>query len=111
MARSQVVLRLRYRKGDCPTCDITVEYHKFVKPYTRVAERLAQYIADACRLMPLTQVAAHVHLSHHFGYVVLSDLQLLCIDEISLKKHYHYLTVLANYETGTIVAAMVDWIA
>jgi hypothetical protein len=33
MSGSQVVLRLRYRKGYCPTCGITVEYHEFIEPY------------------------------------------------------------------------------
>lgn len=121
MAGSQVVLRLRYRKGDCPTCGITVEYHEFVEPYARVTSRFARYVASLCQMLPLTQVATHVHLSwdqvyridrahlhRDFGHFVPSDLRLLCLDEISLKKHHHYLTVLANYETGAVVAAVED---
>jgi len=69
--------------------------------------------------MPLTQVAAQVHLSwdqvvridrlqlaQRFGEYTPTNLRLLCLDEISLKKHQHYLTLFANYETGEVIGAV-----
>ena len=33
-------------------------------------------------------------------------LKILCVDEISIRKHHHYLTIIANYLTGQVIGVV-----
>jgi len=116
MADSIVFLELRYRKVRCPNCGIHVEYHDFVEPYSHFTKRFIRYIFELCNLMTITDVAKHLHLS--WDQVKRIDklelkklhknpnykgLRVLCVDEISHRKHHNYLTIIANYLTGEVL--------
>lgn len=116
MIESIVILILHYRKVRCPDCGIRVEYHDFVAPYARYTHRLAQYVFQLCQYMTVTDVAALLHLSWHQVKEIdkselkkrhsnpdLSNLKILSVDEISIRKHHHYLTIICNFETGQVV--------
>ncbi len=116
MADSIVFLELKYRKVSCPSCGIHVEHHDFVEPYSHFTKRFTRYIFELCNLMTVTDVAKHLHLSwdqvkridkselkklhENPNYKVL---RILCVDEISQRKHHDYLTIIANYLTGEVL--------
>lgn len=121
MGQSIVILQLTYRKVRCSRCGIRVEHHDFVKPYARITNRFSQFIYDLCQLMTLTDVAELLKLSwdqvknidkselkKHYDNINTKELTILCVDEISVKKHHHYLTIIANYQTGQVLAVMKD---
>lgn len=116
MIESIVILILHYRKVRCPDCGIRVEYHDFVAPYARYTHRLAQFVFQLCQHMTVTDVATLLHLSWHQVKEIdkselrkrhakpdISNLRILSVDEISIRKHHHYLTIICNFETGQVV--------
>jgi len=117
MIESIVTLILHYRKVRCPDCGIRVEYHDFVAPYARYTHRLAQYVFELCKYMTVTDVASLLHLSWHqvkeidkselrkrYSNPDYSNVRILSVDEISIRKHHHYLTIICNFETGEVIA-------
>jgi transposase len=105
-----------YRTVKCPQCGDVVEDMGIMNPYKRVTRRLATYIIELCRLMSIKEVANHLDLDWktvkeiHKGHLVekfanedIGNPRLLAVDEISLKKRHHYLTVIINWETGKVL--------
>jgi len=116
MINSIVLIILRYRKVRCPDCGIRVEHHDFVDPYARYTHRLAQFVFQLCEHMTLKAVAELLHLSWYQVKVIdkselrkryrnrnFEGVTILSIDEISLRKHHKYLTVISNFETGEVI--------
>jgi transposase len=110
LCEARVLLNVEYRKIECPTCDcIRVEHHDFVAPYARVTHRLARYIYELCKHMPIRAVAEHVGLDwktvkeKDFGQTRYEGLRILAIDEISIRRGHTYMTVILNYESGAVV--------
>lgn len=48
------------------------------------------------------------HLQAHYENVPINMLRILSVDEIAIKKRHHYMTVILNYETGTILCMNKD---
>ena len=117
LCEARVLLNVEYRKIECPKCDcIRVEHHDFVAPYAPVTHRLARYIYDLCKHMPIRAVAEHValdwktvkeidkhFLEKEFGQTRYEGLRILAIDEISIRRGHTYMTVILNYESGAVV--------
>jgi len=121
MSGSQVLIYYTFRTVLCEKCGFKVEYHDFVEPYARVTNRFAVYIHELCQHMTITDVAAHCKISWHqvrridkieltkkYSKVSMDDLKIVCIDEISIKKHHNYLTIIANYLTGQVIGVVKD---
>lgn len=121
LATSQVVIKLHYRKVFCDRCGIRVEHHDFVEPYSHITKRLEQYVFMLCQLMPLTDVCRLTRLNWHqvkaidkkgltqrFSHRTFSGLKLLCVDELAVRKGHHYLTIVANHETGAVLYVAED---
>jgi len=121
LSTSKVVIKLHYRKVFCDHCGIRVEHHDFVDPYNHITKRLEQYVFMLCQLMPLTDVCRltqlHWHqvkaidkkgLSQRFSHRNFSGLKLLCVDELAVRKGHHYLTIVANHETGEVLYVAED---
>lgn len=120
MSQSMVVIiNLRYRKVRCPDCGIRVEEHDFVAPYARHTHRLGQYIFELCKHMTVQDVADLLHLSWHqvkeidkselrsrYPKCDFQHLKILSIDEISIRKHHKYLTIVCNFQTGEVIAVL-----
>jgi transposase len=119
MIESVVILLVHYRKVRCPECGIRVEYHDFVAPYARYTHRLARLVFQLCQYMTVTDVAEVLHLSWHqvkeidkselgkrFSNPDYSNLRILSVDEISLRKHHNYLTIVCNFETGQVIGVV-----
>ena len=116
MSGSKVLIYYTYRKVLCSDCHFKVEHHDFVEPYSRVTTRFARYIYDLCQKMTITDVAEHtglswdqvrridkIQLKKRFSNLSLKKVTILCIDEISIKKRHHYLTIIADYHTGHVL--------
>ncbi|RMH34738.1 MAG: ISL3 family transposase [Gammaproteobacteria bacterium] len=121
MGESMTLLQLQYRKVRCPRCGIRVEHHEFVAPYARVTHRLARLIFELCQHMTVEEVAQHYRLSwdqvkqidktllqQHHEKRPLEEVNILGIDEISVRKHHHYLTIITNYDTGEVIGVIQD---
>ena len=120
MIESLVIILLRYRKVRCPDCKgIRVEHHDIVAPYARYTHRLARFIFKLCEHMTLKDVAELLHMSWHqvkeidkselrkrYQEVDFKDVKILAIDEISIRKHHKYLTIICNFQTGEVIGVV-----
>ena len=116
LAGLQVTLDVNFRKVRCPRCGIRVEELGFVAPGVRVTKRLAHYVAQLCRVLPIKGVAEHLgldwktvkaidkaYLEENFGRTDCHGVSILAIDEISVHKGHRYMTVVLDYETGRVL--------
>jgi len=117
MATARVMLRLSYRKVYCPACDaVLVEELEPVEPWQRITRRLGRLIHDLCKVMTVSDVAAHLgvdwktvknidkkFLQDEHGQTDYEGLRILAIDEIAVRKGHKYMTVLIDHETGRVV--------
>lgn len=115
MCGSKVTIYFTSRKVQCKQCGIRVEHFDFVEPYAHVTNRYALEVHDLCQKMTITDAAKYSKLSWHqvrridkkelskkYSNIPTTDLKIMCIDEISIKKHHNYLTIFANYSTGQV---------
>jgi len=113
VAITMIALTYHYRKLRCTSCVIRVESQDFVDPNLRVTRRLAQYIADLCRMMTVKEVANHLGLDwttvieidkqalkRQFEAINSQAIRILAIDEISIRRGHRYLTVVMEYLSG-----------
>lgn len=117
MASARVQLRLSYRKVYCPACRaVVVEELEPLVPWQRVTRRLAACIHQLCAVMTVQDVAAHfglnwktvkdidkAFLQERYAPAELGELRVLAVDEFSLRKGRHYVTVVIDYETGRVL--------
>lgn len=117
LGEHRVCLELQQRRLRCERCQGTrSEAHEFVEISARVTKRMAQYIAELCRILSVQEVAKHLGLDwklvkrcdqealeREFPGTDTRDLRLLAVDEIAVKKGHQYLTVVLDYETGRVV--------
>jgi transposase len=105
-----------YRTVKCQFCGNVVEDLGLMDPCKRITRRLATYILDLCQYMTITEVAQHLgldwkmvkeihkeHLKEKFAHEDIGHPRLLAVDEISLKKRHHYLTLVINWEVGRVL--------
>lgn len=114
---ARVKLVVEYRYLACSTCRcVSCEDLELFEPYQRVTKRLARYIHELCKQMTVREVAVHLaldwktvkevdkrFLEERHGETDYEQLRILAIDEISVKKHHRYLTVVLDYESGRVV--------
>lgn len=117
MGAAKVWVNCKYRKIHCPQCQgVRVENLDFFHPYQRVTNRLARYVHELCKLLPVTQVSEHlgldwktvknidkVFLEEEFGATNYDNLRILAVDEIAIQKGHKYMTVVLDYENGRVV--------
>jgi transposase len=117
MAGKQVWLQVGYRKIWCPTCGkARVEELDFCDASKRLTRRMARYVYDLCKVMTVSDVAKHLDLDPktvkaidksfleaEHGHMDMKDVCILAIDEIAVKKGYHYMTVVLDYVTGRVI--------
>ena len=117
LAEHDVLLEVTQRRFWCRSCGRTrTEALDFLAPFARVTKRLARYIAQLCRVLPVAAVARHLGLDWklvkrcdqevleaEFGATDGHGLRLLAVDEIAIKKGHHYMSVVLDYETGRVV--------
>ena len=113
---AKTFVRVTYRIVSCCRCGKVGEDLGLMDPYMRVTRRMANYIIELCKLMSIREVAEHLgldwktvkeihkrYLKERFDQEQIGNPKLLAIDEISLKKRHHYLTVIIDWETGRVL--------
>ena len=114
---AKVSIECSYRKVFCEKCGSTiVENMEFFEPYRRVTRRLAKFIHDLCKILTVQDVARHLNLDwktvkdidktfleEEFGETDYTDLTVLAVDEISIRRGHSYMTVVLDYLTGRVV--------
>jgi transposase len=117
LAIAEVWLDCHYRKLYCPVCRrISVEDLELFDPYIRVTRRLAYYVYQLCQVMTVTEVANHLNLDwktvkaidkkfleQRYSQPDLDGLQVLAVDEISVRRGHKYLTVVLDHLSGRVL--------
>lgn len=113
-----VKLELRYdlRRVDCADCGVTAELVPWAEPgskFTWEFEQEAAYLAQRCdktsvsHLMRIAWETVGTIIERVVKRTQVGDpldgLLQIGVDEISYRKHHHYLTVVVNHVTGKII--------
>lgn len=114
----RVVLRYGMRRVDCSGCGVTTElvpWAEPMSPFTRMFEELVAYFAQRTdkTTVSRTMGIAWRSVGHIIQRVVarlgpkneLDGLTHIGIDELSVRKHHQYITVVTDHLTGNIVWA------
>lgn len=110
-------IELSYRKVFCRDCGcVVVEDLGVVVPWRRVTRRYARYIHELCMMMTVSDVSRHLgldwktvkeidkaFLEEEYGKTDYSNLRLLAVDEISIRRGHNYMTVVLDYDSGRVV--------
>ncbi len=113
----EVWLDANYRKIYCPNCGtVRVEKQDYTGLYMRMTKRYERYIFDLCKKLTIAEVAEDNgldwktvkeidkrYLEKEYPETDYSDLRVLAIDEICLRKGRRYVTVIINFETGRVI--------
>lgn len=118
VADTEVWLQVQYRKVWCQDCGkARVEHLGFADASQRVTRRLARYVYELRKVLTIAEVAHQVNLDpktvkaidmhfleQEFGVTDYTDLMVLAVDEIALKKgQLGYMTVVLDYLSGRVV--------
>jgi len=112
-----VIIFLGIQRVFCFSCwglrQVKVDFADYRRSYTKGFER---YVLDLLLHMTILDVARHLgvswdvikdiqkrHLKRHFSRPKLKSLRFLAIDEISIGKGQHYLTVVLDLKSGRVV--------
>lgn len=101
---------------DCPECGVVTERLDWVSPRVDYTRRLATVVAVSCReTRSLASIAKqfglHVHTVKQMDKAALEEElpdpseaapRLLGVDEVAIKKHHHYATVVEDLEKKTV---------
>jgi transposase len=110
-------LSVKYRKIRCEYCQgVRVEELSFCDPAKRITHRMARYVYELCKVLPIADVAKQVgldpktireidyrHLEQEYGRTDYAGLRVLAVDEIAIRKGHRYMTVVLDYLTGRVV--------
>ena len=109
-----VQLRFTVCQGRCSRCGhIETVCPPGLAPKSQATERLKQHVSYLCRYMPCNKIPEFISISHHTARrwdkevlmktlpaPDLDNIRALLIDEKSIGKGHHYLTVVLNADTG-----------
>jgi transposase len=115
-AGMRVELRYRIRRVDCPCCGVQTELVPWAEPgssFSRDFEDVVALLAQKtdkttiCELMGIAwetvgNIARRV-LERRGPSDLLDDLTRIGMDEISYKRHHHYLTIVTDHERRRVV--------
>jgi transposase len=113
---AKTILVVHRRRVACPDCGPRLEALAWLDPYARVTRRLADSVARLCSVLPIKHVAEHFCLGWHQvkeidkhalrGRLLPIDLRgvdVIAMDEFSLRKGYKYATVIACARTRRVL--------
>jgi len=117
-AGMQVVLRYRIRRVRCDRCGVTTELVPWAEPggwFTRDFEDTVALLAQRTDKTTITElmgiswqtvgsIVARV-VERRGPTDLLDDVSQLGIDEVSYKRHHHYLTVVTDHVRGRVIWA------
>ena len=113
----KVYIKITFRKIRCEHCGkIRMENLGLITPYKRITKRFADYVILLSKKNNIKWISSNFDLDWktvkkiHKDYLLekykepdYSELKILAVDEISLKKGHKYLTNVYNYETGEVI--------
>jgi transposase len=95
---------------------VRAEQLSFCGAGKRVTHRLARYIFELCKMLTVQEVSEHLAIDKKtvkaidlagleaaHGQTDYSNLRILAIDEIAVKKGHRYMTVVLDYLSGRVV--------
>ncbi len=104
-----VELRILRVRVECPTCGPKLERLDWLPAYARVTQRLAESVAQLCKVMTLRHVARYfgldwktvkaidrVGLLRELGPLDLAGLEVIALDEFAIHKGHRYATVVVE---------------
>lgn len=118
VGRSKVFARVKMRRFYCKTCG-KIRYENIIcaDPKKHYSHTLEKFVMDLCAHMTIRDVAEYTGL--HWATVKeidkkrlrrrvprekdLRKIKFLGVDEVSVKRGHHYLTVVVNLETGRVL--------
>ena len=117
VAAMSTFLDVEYRKVRCLKCiGVRAEQLSFCGAGKRVTHRLARYIFELCKMLTVQEVSEHLAIDKKtvkaidlagleaaHGQTDYSNLRILAIDEIAVKKGHVYMTVVLDYLSGRVV--------
>jgi transposase len=108
-----LVHRCRVR---CPACGPKLERLAWLAKYARLTQRLADSVGRLCAVLPIKHVADHfglhwdavkaidkAYLGKRLGPVDLSDVEVIALDEFSIRKRHRYATVIVDPRTKRVL--------
>jgi transposase len=112
-------LRYAIWRVRCPHCGVRTEQVSWARPGSRFTEPFEQEVAWLAQRTDLSAVAAYFRLSWRGVRSIvhrvvercwnadrcLDGLRVIGIDEISYRRHHHYLTVVVDHLSGRVVWA------
>lgn len=100
----------------CPRCGPKLEQLEWLDRYSRVTRRLANSVAQLCRVLPIKHVAEYfglgwetvkaidkATLERTLGLVDLAGVEVIAMDEFALQKGHRYATVVVEPETKRVL--------
>lgn len=106
---AQTHLLVHRRRVLCPRCGPKLERLSWLGRYQRVTQRMAQSVARMCKILPVKHVAEYfglnrktvrridkTYLQETIGPPVLSDLEVIVMDEFAIQKGHRYATVVVE---------------
>lgn len=112
-----VFIRYEVFQGYCAACRSYVTLHpEGIVPHAKATARLKALVSRLCRFMPLSHIHDVVpvsaatayrwdkaHLEKTLAPPCLDGLRVLLIDEKAVRKHYGFVTLVMNGETGELL--------
>ena len=109
-----VQLHFTVYQGRCSRCQhIETITPPGLSPKSQATDRLKQHVSHLCRYMPCNKIPQFIPISHHTARrwdkevlmktlpePDLDNIRALLIDEKTIGKGHHYLTVVLNADTG-----------
>lgn len=113
----RVHLFFRIPRVECQHCQVTRQVKlAFADPRVSYTHAFERYALELSQHMTIKDVARHLgigwdaikdiqkrHLQRHFAQPKLKRLRHIAIDEISIGKGHHYLTVVLDLDSGAVV--------
>lgn len=100
----------------CDRCGPKLEWLPWLGRYERVTKRFAESVARLCEVLPIKHVAQYFHLDWKtvkaidkrylegkLGPVDLSGVEVIAIDEFSIRKGHRYATIVADPYTRRVL--------
>jgi transposase len=117
IGRKRTFLLFRVPRVECRDCMVIRQVAvPFAEPRRRHVRAFERYVLELCQHMTIQDVADHLgvgwdlvkdiqkrHLQRHYAKPKLKRLRQIAIDEISVGKGHHYLTVVLDLESGAVV--------
>jgi transposase len=117
IGRKRTFLLFRVPRVECHDCLVIRQVVvPFAEPRRRHVRSFERYVLELCQRMTIQDVADHLgvgwdlvkdiqkrHLERHYAKPKLRRLRQIAIDEISVGKGHHYLTVVLDLESGAVV--------